>query len=201
MKWHKWGVRYIDNKLGKTQETSLTLNILIPGATNLTTFVKVSSSMYAALFGIRPNPSGNMYLVTKLVPLRLECTRLTFSRNVTRPFTSANSQYKRLLLKNLGNYNVFMVGFFFDPNNIYLILIENVGGFIKIKLKVMIKTSKNIMRWVCTSQIIPLHINHNVPMVLLLHTNMWSFCSICLIFNQPPCLFRFCSHSSWIRKP
>ena len=57
--------------------------------------------------------------------------------------------------------------------------------FIQIQLKLMIKTSKNIVRLVCPFQIIPLHLNHRVSTVLLWHTNLWLFWSCCLIFNHP----------------
>ena len=50
----------------------------------------------------------------------------------------------------------------------------------------MIKTSKNITRWVCPSQILPLCLNHHVPTLLMWHINMWYFCSLCLSFNHPP---------------
>ena len=50
----------------------------------------------------------------------------------------------------------------------------------------MIKTSKSIMRWVCLSHIIPPCLNHDVPMVLLWHTNIWLFCSRWMRFNHQP---------------
>ena len=49
----------------------------------------------------------------------------------------------------------------------------------------MSKTSKNIMRWVCPSQILPLRLNNRVPTVLFWHKNMLSFHSHCLSFNCP----------------
>ena len=68
-------VIYIDNKIGKTQATFLTFIFLIPGTNNLTTFPQTSSSMYYSLFEFTQNISGNPYLVTKLVPLSLWCTK------------------------------------------------------------------------------------------------------------------------------
>ena len=67
----RWIVRYIYDKIGKIQATLITSIFLIPGATTFTTFARVSSSMYAALFGITQDPSGNLYLVTKLVHMSL----------------------------------------------------------------------------------------------------------------------------------
>ena len=54
-----WIVRYIENKIGKTQATLLTFVFLIQGATNFTTFYQFSPSMYAALLGITQDTSGN----------------------------------------------------------------------------------------------------------------------------------------------
>ena len=60
----------------------LTAIFLIPWATTFTTFAQVSLSMYAALFGITQDPSGNPYLVTKLLPLSLGCTFVPYSMNI-----------------------------------------------------------------------------------------------------------------------
>ena len=62
-------VRYIDNKIVKSQATLLTFIFLIPGATSFTTFSQVYSSMYAALFGITQDSSVNPCIVTKLATL------------------------------------------------------------------------------------------------------------------------------------
>ena len=56
---HRWRVIYIDNKMGKTQATLLTFIYLIPGDIAFTTFNQVSSSMYATLFEITQDNSGD----------------------------------------------------------------------------------------------------------------------------------------------
>ena len=83
----RWRVRYIENKIFKTQATLLTLIFLIPGATTFTTFNQVSSSIYSNFFGITQDPSINLYLVTKLVPLSLGCNIFPFYRHFNQPFT------------------------------------------------------------------------------------------------------------------
>ena len=82
----------------KTQSTLLTLIILVTGAITFINFAKISSSMSAALFGITQDPSGNPYLVTKLLPLILGCTSVPFVRTITGPLQTLNSQPKGLLL-------------------------------------------------------------------------------------------------------
>ena len=47
---HIWIIRYIENKIGKTQATLITLIFLIPGTNTFTKFSQVSSSMYASFF-------------------------------------------------------------------------------------------------------------------------------------------------------
>ena len=91
--------KYIINILKKA--TLLTSIFLIPGSAYFTTFAQVSSSMYAALFGITQDPSGNPYLVTKLLPLSLGCTFVPFARNITGPFTSAALPTRRTVMENL----------------------------------------------------------------------------------------------------
>ena len=88
------------------------------------------------------------------------------------------------LLKNFSDLIFVMAEFLFSPNNLFLALIEKKVGFIQIKLKLMIKMSKNITRWVCPLHIIPLLINNFVTSVRLWHTNPWSFFSVSLRFDH-----------------
>ena len=143
--------------------------------------------MYTALFGIKKYPSGNSYLVTKLVPLILGCTFVPFVRNITGPFTTAALPTRRTVIENLeslqfchGGVCLFSQEHLAQPN------CNGRRFHPKTKLKVMSETSKNITRWVCPYQILPLCLNHNVPMVLLWHIDMWSFRSCCLRCNHPP---------------
>ena len=64
-------VRYIFNKTDKTQTKLITFIFIIPGSTTFTSFAQVLSSMYADLFGITLDLFYNLYLVTKLITLRL----------------------------------------------------------------------------------------------------------------------------------
>ena len=105
-----WIVRYIENKIGKTQALLLTFIFLIPWDTTFTTFDEVSSSMYAALFGITHFPSGNPYLVTKLVPLSLCCTFSPFATNITGPFSPAALPTRSTVIENLESLNFFHGG-------------------------------------------------------------------------------------------
>ena len=98
---HRWRVRYIDNKIGRTQATLLPLIYLISGDNNFTTFAQVLLSMYADLFGITQYPSGNTYLVTKLLHLSLGCNFVTFDINITGPFTPAALPTQRTIIENL----------------------------------------------------------------------------------------------------
>ena len=142
--------------------------------------------MYAALFRIKQYPSGNPYLVTKLLPLSLGCTIVPFARNITGSFTPAAIPIRRTVIENLKSLQFFLAGFIFDANNIYSALITKEGGFIEIQLKIMSKTSKNIMRWVFPSQILPLRINHHVSTVLMWHKSLWSLRGYCLSLHHPP---------------
>ena len=110
-----WRARFIDNKIGKTQEKFLTFIFLIPGATNFTTFIQVSQSMYVSLFGINQESYINMYHVTKLVPLRLGCTKFPFDRNITGPFTHATLPTGRISIKILSCCNFSWWGFYLHP--------------------------------------------------------------------------------------
>ena len=46
--------------------------------------------------------------------------------------------------------------------------------------------SKDITRWVCTSQIIALRLNHHEQTVLVWRTNMWLLLSSCMSFHHLP---------------
>ena len=94
-------VRYIENKIGKKQATLLTFIFLIPGATAFTTFSQVSSSIYAYLFVITQDNSGNPYIFTKLVTLSLGCTFAPFYRNITGPFTPAALPTQSTVIENI----------------------------------------------------------------------------------------------------
>ena len=115
-----WIVRYIENKIRKTQATLLILMFIIPGDTSLTNFYQVSSYMYAALFGITHDPSGNPYLVTKLVPMRLGYTFLPFYRNITGPFTPDTLSTQGTVTENLESLQFF-------HGRVYLCLQEPLG--------------------------------------------------------------------------
>ena len=92
---------FVENKIYQTKAAFLTSIFLIPGATTFTTFAQVSSSMYAALFGITQDPSGNPFLVTNLLPLSLGCTFVPFARNITVPLTPAALPTWRTVIENL----------------------------------------------------------------------------------------------------
>ena len=62
----------------------------------------------------------------------------------------------------------------------------------------MIKTSKNIMKWVCLLYILPIHLNHHVTMVLLWHANMWFYIVVHWSWTNRPWIFRFGSCFPWI---
>ena len=76
-------------------------HFLIPGATTFITFSQVSSSLYAALFGITQDTSGNPYLVTKFLPLILGCNFFPFAINITGPFTPSALPNQRIAIENL----------------------------------------------------------------------------------------------------
>ena len=97
----RWIVRYIENKIGKTQATLLTLIFLIPGAATFIDFAKVSLSMNDVFLGITQDTYENPYLVTKLVPLRLWCTFSPFARNITVPLTPSELPIQRTTIENL----------------------------------------------------------------------------------------------------
>ena len=104
--------------MGKTQATFLFFIFLVPGATTFTTFTQVSSSIYAAFFGITQDPSGKTYIVTKLVPLSLGCTFAPFSRNITGPFTPAALPTQMTVIENLESLQFFSCwGLYFLPRN------------------------------------------------------------------------------------
>ena len=86
-------VRYVENKIGKTQATLIKTVFIIPGATTFTTFTQFSSFTYAILFGITQDPSGNPYLVINLIYLSLGYNFLPFDINTTGTFTPAALQY------------------------------------------------------------------------------------------------------------
>ena len=169
----------------KKQATLLTTIVLIPGATTFTTSTQVWSFIYAAFFGIIQDPSGIPYVVTKLLPIILGWTFSHFQKYLWNIHTYCTTNPKDCYRKPWFS-DFCHVGVIFSTNNPFLTLITKVGSFIQIQLKVVNKTSKNIMRSVCPSQILPLCINHNVLTVLLWHTNLWSFCSHWLIFNFLP---------------
>ena len=98
---------YVENKIEQTKETFLTAMFLIPRATTSTTFSQVLSSMYAALFEITQDISGNQYLVTKFLPLRLWCNFVPFSRNITGLFASSAIPNRRAAIKNLESLQFF----------------------------------------------------------------------------------------------
>ena len=106
----RWIVRYIENKIGKTQATLLTFIFLIPGSTTFTNFSQVSSSIYAALFGTTHDPSCNPYIVTKLVPLSLWCTFPPLPEVSLDHSHLLYSQPEELLLKTLSHCNFFHSG-------------------------------------------------------------------------------------------
>ena len=93
-------------------------------------------------------------------------------------------QTKLLLLKNCITAFLFMEGFLVVPNKMYPTITETEGGAIQIQLKLMRKESKNVTRLVWPPHTIPFYLTHHVPMVLLWHTNMWSFWSTCLRLNH-----------------
>ena len=96
-----WIVIYIENKIRKTQATLLTFIFLIPGATTFATFAQVSSSVYAALFGITQDLSGNPFLVIKFVPLSLGCNFVSSAINITGPLTPDALPTRRTVIENL----------------------------------------------------------------------------------------------------
>ena len=102
-----WIFRYIENKIGKTQATLITFVFLIPEATTFTYLAQVSSSIYAALFGITQDTSGNPYLVTKLVTLSLGCNFVPFYRNITEQFTTPELPNVMNVTKNLESLQFF----------------------------------------------------------------------------------------------
>ena len=69
MEGQKRRVRYVENKIGKTEASLLTFIFLIPGDTTFTTFTQVSSSMYNALFGITHVITLVHAKMIKLMPL------------------------------------------------------------------------------------------------------------------------------------
>ena len=101
LEWQIWIVRYIENKIGKTQGTLLKFIFLIPGTTTFNTLFQVSSSMYYAFLGITQDNSGNTYLVTKLISLILGCNFIPFSRNITGPFTLAALPIRSNVTENI----------------------------------------------------------------------------------------------------
>ena len=158
---------YIYTEQAKHKSTFPIFIFLISVSINFITFAQVSSSMYAALFGITQDSYGNPYLVTKLVPLILGCTKLPLAINITVMFVPTETLIQSIVIENLQSLQFFpWYGCFFAPNNFYLTIIEKEGGFIQVQLKVMNKMSKNIKRLFFPSQILPLKLNTCVTQVL-----------------------------------
>ena len=93
--------------------------------------------MNADLFGITQDPSGNLYLVTKLATLSLGYTKAPFDRNINVPFTPSEISIQRTVIENLE-------GVLLASNDSYIILISKGGGFIKLQLILMIKKVEQI---------------------------------------------------------
>ena len=107
LEWQRWIFRYVENKIGKTQATPLTYILLIPSANTFTTFSQVSSYMHTTLFGIIQDTSDIPYIVTKLLPLSLGCTKSTFTRNITKPFTPPALPIKKNSFEKLYSMQIF----------------------------------------------------------------------------------------------
>ena len=54
--------------------------------------------MYDVLFEKTQDNDGNMYLVTNLVPLTLECTKISLVRNIIGPITPTALPIQRTVI-------------------------------------------------------------------------------------------------------
>ena len=57
--------------------------------------------MYDDFFGITQDPYGNTYLVPKLVPLILGCTKDPFVSNITGPVTPNGIKNQRTIIEKI----------------------------------------------------------------------------------------------------
>ena len=76
-----------------------------------------SSSRYADLFVITQYPFDNPYLVTKLVPLILGCTDVSFDRNINGLFTPDALPVQRIVIEKLDSLQYFSRQVLFAFNN------------------------------------------------------------------------------------
>ena len=130
------------------------------------------------IFGITQYLYENPHTVTKLVPQSLRFTKLTPASNITGPSTPLSIPILRSVILNLESLQFFSC-------LVFNCLISKEQGFVEIQLKLMIKISKNVMKWVWLSQIPPICLNLHVPTHVVKTDGLRPFQIFLLIFNHP----------------
>ena len=142
--------------------------------------------MYAALFGITQDLSGNPFLVIKFVPLSLGCNFVSSAINITGPLTPDALPTRRTVIENLELLQFFNGGVYLWSQEPLTHSNYKGSRFHPNSIGSNEKNEKIIMRWVCLLQILPLRLNHHVTTLLLWHTNLWILRSRRLRFNHLP---------------